>query len=166
LEKTHQRPVLAESTHWGSVPQSGPSAPFPAVIPCYAERCPEGGSSDPRLERYNPGAMTRSDLIARIASQWLLLNAKDVEAAVSTILSAIAAKLAEGGRAEIRGFGSFTLSHRSPRTGRNPKTGEPVSVPAKLTPHFKPGVELRQRVDRTTGAGVKTRKREEMERVA
>jgi integration host factor subunit beta len=92
--------------------------------------------------------MNRSDLISRLASKWPVLNAKDVEASVATILSAISTKLAEGDCAEIRGFGSFTVSHRPPRTGRNPKTGEPVSVPAKHATHFKPGEELRQRVDR------------------
>ncbi len=111
--------------------------------------------------------MNRSDLIARIASQWLVLNAKDVEASVATILSALTTRLAEGGRAEIRGFGSFSLIHRPPRTGRNPKTGVKVYVPAKYTPHFKPGMELRQRVDKAAKGGkTGARKRQEMERVA
>ena len=96
--------------------------------------------------------MTRSDLVARIASQWHLLNAKDIEASVATILSAIGAKLADGGRTEIRGFGSFSLNLRPARTGRNPRTGVTVSVPAKYTPHFRPGVELRQRVDKAAKA--------------
>ena len=107
--------------------------------------------------------MTRSDLIARIASQWALLSAKDVEDSVSTILSAIGAKLAEGGGAEIRGFGSFSVKQRPPRVGRNPKTGEAVSVPAKRVAHFKPGTELRKRVD---ARGAKARRREEIEQVA
>jgi integration host factor subunit beta len=115
--------------------------------------------------------MNRADLITRLASQWHLLDAQDVEASVATILSALSARLAEGGPAEIRGFGSFSAVHRPPGTGRNPKTGRPVPVPAKYRLHFKLGAELRQRVDastarRKTGAGARMRKREEMERVA
>ena len=90
--------------------------------------------------------MTRSDLISRLASHRHLLTAEDVEASVTAILSALATKMAKGGRAEIRGFGSFSLHHRPPRAARNPKTGVTVSVPAKCTPHFKAGTELRERV--------------------
>lgn len=92
--------------------------------------------------------LNRPDLVTRIASQWHLLTAKDVEASVTTILAAIAGTLARGERVEVRGFGSFSLNRRAPRAGRNPKTGAPVSIPEKRTPHFKPGVELRQRVDK------------------
>jgi len=56
-------------------------------------------------------------------------------------------ELATGGRIEIRGFGSFSLHYRPPRMGRNPKTGEPVALPAKYVPHFKPGKDLRERVN-------------------
>jgi len=90
--------------------------------------------------------MTRSELVARIASRFPPLTVKDAEAAVSTILSAIANTLASGNRAEIRGFGTFAVNHRPPKIGRNPRTGAPVSVPAKRVPHFKPGMELRVRV--------------------
>ena len=115
--------------------------------------------------------MTRAELISRIKSQWHLLNAKDVEACVATILSALATRLAEGGRAEIRGFGSFWVKHRPPRTGRNPKTGVKVSVTGKHVPHFKAGKELRERVDRAaneekTGAGQKGRKPEPLKTLA
>lgn len=97
------------------------------------------------------GTVTKSELIERIAQRQSQLNAKDVELAVKTILEHMAKTLAGGQRIEIRGFGSFSLHHRPARVGRNPKTGEPVSLPGKYVPHFKPGKELRDRVD----AGVK-----------
>ena len=91
--------------------------------------------------------MTRSDLIAKLAEQYPQLLAKDAELAVKVILDDMASALARGGRIEIRGFGSFALNYRPPRTGRNPKTGGKVQVPAKYVPHFKAGKELRERVD-------------------
>lgn len=91
--------------------------------------------------------MTRSDLISRLAERHPQLLAKDAELAVKVILDAMSATLAKGGRIEIRGFGSFALNYRPPRTGRNPKSGEKVQVPAKYVPHFKAGKELRERVD-------------------
>ena len=75
------------------------------------------------------------------------LQAKDVEMAVRVIFDSMADSLARGERVELRGFGSFALNYRPARNGRNPKTGEPVKVPAKYTPHFKAGKELRERVD-------------------
>jgi integration host factor subunit beta len=96
--------------------------------------------------------MTRSELIADLAARFPQLQQKDAAVAVTTILDAIAKSLAEDGRSEIRGFGSFSLGYRRPRMGRNPKTGDRVEVPAKWTPHFKPGLELRQRVDSSTKA--------------
>lgn len=92
-------------------------------------------------------AMTKSELINRLAERYPQLVAKDAEFAVKTILDAMAKTLADGNRIEIRGFGSFALSHRPPRVGRNPKSGERVQVPQKRVPHFKPGKELRERVD-------------------
>ena len=91
--------------------------------------------------------MTRSDLIAKLAERYPQLLAKDAELAVKVILDNMAATLARGGRIEIRGFGSFALNYRPPRTGRNPKSGDKVQVPAKYVPHFKAGKELRERVD-------------------
>ena len=91
--------------------------------------------------------MTRSDLIAKLAERYPQLLTRDAELAVKVILDAMSAALARGGRIEIRGFGSFALNYRPPRTGRNPKTGEKVQVPAKYVPHFKAGKELRERVD-------------------
>jgi len=91
--------------------------------------------------------MTRADLIDRLASLHPQLQAKDAEMAVRVILDAMSDTLSNGGRIEIRGFGSFALNYRPARNGRNPKTGAQVKVPAKYTPHFKPGLELRIRVD-------------------
>jgi integration host factor subunit beta len=91
--------------------------------------------------------MTRADLIAAITSRFPTLTAKDADIAVREILDAIGQSLAQGKRVEIRGFGSFSLNYRPPRKGRNPKSGEPVSVPAKYVPHFKPGKEMRAHVE-------------------
>ena len=91
--------------------------------------------------------MTKSELIAALAARYPQLAARDTDYAVKTVLDAMTQALASGQRIEIRGFGSFSLSQRQPRVGRNPKSGEKVLVPAKLVPHFKPGKELRERVD-------------------
>ena len=91
--------------------------------------------------------MTKSELIERIAQKQTQLAYRDVELAVKTVLEHMAERLANGDRIEIRGFGSFSLHYRPGRVGRNPKTGAPVSLPAKHVPHFKPGKELRERVD-------------------
>lgn len=95
-----------------------------------------------------PLQMTRTELIERIADLQPQLQLKDAELAVRVILDALSNALSKGGRAEIRGFGSFGLNYRPPRQGRNPKTGAKVKVPAKYVPHFKPGKELKERVDR------------------
>ncbi|OPX56075.1 integration host factor subunit beta [Oceanospirillum multiglobuliferum] len=91
--------------------------------------------------------MTKSELIEQISLKQPDLSAKEVEAAVRIILEQIAEALANGGRVEIRGFGSFSLHYREPRSGRNPKTGESVDLTGKYVPHFKPGKELREQVD-------------------
>ena len=93
--------------------------------------------------------MTKSDLIARLAERFPQLVAKDADFAVKMILDAMSEALAKGDRIEIRGFGSFALNYRPPRVGRNPKSGDKVSVPEKWVPHFKAGKELRERVDRS-----------------
>lgn len=95
--------------------------------------------------------MTRSELTAALAQRFPQLVQKDAEMAVAEMLGAIVAALAAGNRVEIRGFGSFALNYRPPRTGRNPKTGEKVAVPGKFVPHFKPGKELRERVEQHLG---------------
>jgi integration host factor subunit beta len=91
--------------------------------------------------------VTKSELIAALAARYPQLAARDTDYAVKTVLDAMAQALAAGQRIEIRGFGSFSLSRRSPRVGRNPKSGEQVLVPGKQVPHFKAGKELRERVD-------------------
>ena len=91
--------------------------------------------------------MTKSELIEAIARQLPHLASKDVELAVNCVIEQMSETLSSGERIEIRGFGSFSLHHRAPRMGRNPKTGESVSLTAKYVPHFKPGKELRDRVD-------------------
>ena len=87
--------------------------------------------------------MIRSELINRLAALFPQLTTQDTELAVKTILEALSNTLVKGDRIEIRGFGSFRLNYRPPRTGRNPNTGEAVLVPAKAVPHFQVGKELR-----------------------
>ncbi len=91
--------------------------------------------------------MTKSELIEALAASYPQLAVRDMDLAVKTMLDAMTDALSQGQRIEIRGFGSFSLSQRAPRIGRNPKTGEQVEVPGKRVPHFKAGKELRERVD-------------------
>jgi integration host factor subunit beta len=91
--------------------------------------------------------MTKSELIEILADKLNHLAAKDVEQAIKEILEMMAHTLSKGERIEIRGFGSFSLHYRAPRVGRNPKTGESVELDGKYVPHFKPGKELRERVN-------------------
>ena len=95
--------------------------------------------------------MTKSDLIEILSERQSLLNYRDVELAVKLILEQMSENLASGDRIEIRGFGSFTLHHRPARIGRNPKSGESVTLDEKYVPHFKPGKELRDRVNNAAG---------------
>ena len=90
--------------------------------------------------------MTKSELIEILTQRQAHLKADDVDLAVKSLLEMMATSLAHGDRIEIRGFGSFSLHYRPPRTGRNPKTGDAVALPGKHVPHFKPGKELRERV--------------------
>lgn len=94
--------------------------------------------------------MTKSELIELLARRQPHLKADDVDMAVKSLLQMMSGALAEGQRIEIRGFGSFSLNYRPPRTGRNPKTGDAVALPGKHVPHFKPGKELRERVTGVT----------------
>ncbi|MCK9396740.1 MAG: integration host factor subunit beta [Methylobacter sp.] len=91
--------------------------------------------------------MTKSELIEALAKHQPHLAQKDVEIAVKCIIEQMNQALSSGERIEIRGFGSFSLHLRPPRMGRNPKTGESVALSKKYVPHFKPGKELRDRVD-------------------
>jgi len=91
--------------------------------------------------------MTKSELINQLTKLYPELSPRQVEDAVKELIEQMAQQMASGGRIEIRGFGSFSLHYRAPREGRNPKTGEKVQLEGKHVPHFKPGKELRERVD-------------------
>ena len=91
--------------------------------------------------------MTRSDLVEELAARFAQLTHRDAELAVKSMLDAMTDALIKGHRIEIRGFGSFSVTRRPPRTGRNPRSGESVLVPEKRVPHFKPGKALREAVD-------------------
>ncbi len=93
--------------------------------------------------------MTKSEMIEILSQRQTQLAYRDVELAVKTMLEHMASTLSSGDRIEIRGFGSFSLHYRPPRTGRNPKTGDSVSLIAKYVPHFKPGKEMRERVNKS-----------------
>lgn len=104
----------------------------------------------PTLDALEPGrSMTRSDLVAKLAERFSQLTHRDAEFAVKTMLDAMSDALARSHRIEIRGFGSFSISRRPPRVGRNPRSGEQVMIPEKLVPHFKPGKALRESVDQS-----------------
>jgi len=91
--------------------------------------------------------MTKSELIAQLSAKQPQLDYRDVELAVKELIDQLSTALAAGQRIEVRGFGSFSLQYSPPSVGRNPKTGDSVQVPDKHVPHFKPGKELRERVD-------------------
>ena len=94
--------------------------------------------------------MTKSELIELLTQRQAHLKGEDVDLAVKAMLEMMGGALAAGDRIEVRGFGSFSLHYRPPRTGRNPKTGDAVALAGKHVPHFKPGKELRERVNDVT----------------
>ena len=91
--------------------------------------------------------MTRSELIERLANRKLQLSYHDIELSIKELIDLMSNALESGERIEIRGFGSFSLHYRTPRVGRNPRTGEAVSLMGKFVPHFKPGKELREKIN-------------------
>jgi integration host factor subunit beta len=91
--------------------------------------------------------MLRSELVAKLQEEFQPMKASEVERAVDIVLEELAKALAEGGRVELRGFGAFSVRKRDARTGRNPRTGAAVKVAAKRVPFFKPGKELRLKVN-------------------
>ncbi|HEU4959683.1 MAG TPA: integration host factor subunit beta [Sphingomonas sp.] len=91
--------------------------------------------------------MIRSELVQMLADDNPGLSAKEIDRIVSIFFDEISQRLAEGGRVELRGFGAFSTRARDARTGRNPRTGETVAVDAKRVPYFKPGKEMRQRLN-------------------
>ena len=96
--------------------------------------------------------ITKSELIEKIAQKQNHLQHKDIELSVKSVIEQMSDALSSGERIEIRGFGSFSLHYRVPRIGRNPKTGTPVALAGKYVPHFKPGKELRDRVNESMQA--------------
>ncbi len=97
--------------------------------------------------------MIKSELIARLAGENPHLGLREVERVVNVVFDCMIAELADGGRVELRGFGAFSVRARPPRTGRNPRTGVPVVVPAKAAPFFKSGKDLRARLNLSGDAG-------------
>jgi integration host factor subunit beta len=91
-------------------------------------------------------SITKSDLIKVLSENQRYLAPKDVEVVVKSLINILSNSLSSGERIEIRGFGSFSLHYHPPRIGRNPRTGESVNIAGKYVPHFKPGKELRKRV--------------------
>lgn len=108
--------------------------------------------------------MTRSKLVEALADRFTHLTQKDADYAIKTILDTMSTALARGDRIEIRGFGSFSISRRAPRMGRNPRTGESVAVPEKRVPHFKPGKALREAVSAQTAEADAAAARQEQQR--
>jgi integration host factor subunit beta len=91
--------------------------------------------------------MIRSELLQSLAADNPDLRIEEVEQVVDIFFEEITARLAEGGRVELRGFGTFSTRQRDARTGRNPRTGDSVPVPSKRVPYFKPGKEMRERLN-------------------
>ena len=98
----------------------------------------------PKLMGY---AMIRSELVQKLCNDFPDLSQRELESVVSAIFDSITEQLADGGRVELRGFGAFSTRQRDARMGRNPRTGESVSVDAKRVPYFKPGKEMRERLN-------------------
>jgi integration host factor subunit beta len=97
--------------------------------------------------KWEDAIMIRSQLVQKLSTLNPELNAQEIDRIVSLIFDSIGGRLADGGRVELRGFGAFTTRARDGRTGRNPRTGVSVTVPAKRVPHFKPGKEMRVRLN-------------------
>ena len=91
--------------------------------------------------------MIRSELVQKLCLDFPDLTQREIESVVSAFFDSITDQLAEGGRVELRGFGAFSTRKRDARLGRNPRTGESVEVDAKRVPYFKPGKEMRERLN-------------------
>jgi integration host factor subunit beta len=91
--------------------------------------------------------MIRSELVQKLCDNFPDLTQRDVESVVGAVFDSITDQLAHGGRVELRGFGAFSTRKRDARVGRNPRTGESVQVDAKRVPYFKPGKEMRERLN-------------------
>lgn len=97
--------------------------------------------------------MIRSELVQKLCSDFPDLSQREVENVVTAVFDSITEQLAGGGRVELRGFGAFSTRQRDARTGRNPRTGEAVAVDAKRVPYFKPGKEMRERLNLNGDSG-------------
>jgi integration host factor subunit beta len=97
--------------------------------------------------------MTKSELIERMSAKHTELPISDIEKGAKIILERMTQQLVKKERIEVRGFGTFTTHYRKPREGRNPKTGEKVTLDGKHVPHFKPGMKLRERVNKAAAGG-------------
>lgn len=96
--------------------------------------------------------MTKSELIKRLLKNHQNLSLKEVSKLVDVILEEISSALASGKRVELRGFGAFSVRKRKPRLARNPKTNAVVELDARATPYFRPGKEMRERVNKANAA--------------
>jgi len=94
--------------------------------------------------------MTKSDLIKRVSQSYPHMSTSEIDSVVNEFFHVITSALASGEHVELRGFGSFTIKHRQPHRGRNPKTGETVAVAEKSVPFFKPGKALRENMQDIT----------------
>ncbi|MBI5237553.1 MAG: integration host factor subunit beta [Deltaproteobacteria bacterium] len=92
--------------------------------------------------------MTKSELIEAVSAKVGNFSRKDVEVVIDTLFNSMTESLSKGQKVEIRGFGSFKIKKREPRQGRNPKTGENISIQAKKVPFFKAGKEIRERINK------------------
>ena len=97
--------------------------------------------------------MIRSELVQKLCGDFPDLTQREVENVVGALFDSITDQLAQGGRVELRGFGAFSTRQRDARVGRNPRTGDPVEVDAKRVPYFKPGKEMRERLNLKESAG-------------
>ena len=113
---------------------------------CFKESLPHESAGNPGDRK--GASMIRSELLEKLAEENPELKPDEIEMIVDLFFNQISQKLAEGGRVELRGFGAFSTRQRKPRIGRNPRTGESVEVPAKRVPYFKPGKEIRERLNK------------------
>jgi integration host factor subunit beta len=133
------------------LPQIKPGASAPGFFfPLFKPLAVDAGRGPVLYRRtvsHGEHSMLRSELVSKLQEEMQPMRASDVEHAVDIVLDEIATALAEGGRVELRGFGAFSVRKREARTGRNPRTGATVKVEAKKVPFFKPGKELRLKVN-------------------
>jgi integration host factor subunit beta len=122
------------------------SAPFSFGGQADTHRFGAGGCHDKNII-FAGTSMIRSELVQKLCSDFPDLSQREVENVVTALFDSITDQLAGGGRVELRGFGAFSTRQRDARTGRNPRTGEAVDVDAKRVPYFKPGKEMRERLN-------------------